>query len=320
MTKPLVTALAAMTVACPEPEKFVSFLTGVWDWEVLHAGSIGNDLEKLWGIEAGNAGDAFTILRSRGANRGMLRIIKGAERARARQRAARWGGFELVVMSDIEDIHAKMMAHAESVPYGDVSTYDFTHVGSNIHKAFSARLSGGTHVTMTMAVTLPKDRGFPHAEAQVGHIFEVPVTTPDYARSRAFYEKTLQMIPVLESSSTDGPMHSAWGIPAGPKYWLDILKGDAPDEGLGSIEIHGTDADFIDPDEGIKDRLDGGACLATLTSVDVMAVYAAIKAYPQAVILSEPAAIDAAPYNGARAFCFLGPDGERIEVCETMWA
>ena len=41
---------------------------------------------------------AFTIVRSAGAERGMIRIVAGPERKRTRQRAARGGGLEVVVM------------------------------------------------------------------------------------------------------------------------------------------------------------------------------------------------------------------------------
>jgi hypothetical protein len=102
--KPLVTALVAMTVACREPNRFVAFLAQIWGWTPLTDGPIDTKLETLWGIAPGNAGDRYTIMRSPDANRGMVRIVGGADRERTRQRATRWGGFELVVMSDIEGL------------------------------------------------------------------------------------------------------------------------------------------------------------------------------------------------------------------------
>ncbi len=319
MTSPLVTALAAMTVACPDPTHFAEFLVDVWDWEILVKSPLSADVERLWGIDAGTAGTEFFIVRSAGANRGMVRIVAGEERSRTHPRAARWGGFEIVVADGIEGIHEAMTAHPDAAPFGPVFEYDFTKEDSNIHQAFSSRLPGGTHVTLTMAVTQPKYRPFHSANARVGHIFEVPVTTPDYRRCRAFYENTLGMTPTLESSSTDGPMHRAWGVPAGSMYWLDILKGDAPDEGLGSVEIHGCGGEFIDPDPARLRRFDGGACLATLTAADIDAVHRVVQDCAEATVLSDPRSVAAAPYNGSRAFCFSGPDGERIEICEAIW-
>ena len=320
METPLVTALAGMTIGCSDPHRFVSFLVDVWDWEVLVEGAIDPDLEQIWAIEKGSAGSTFSVVRSRGADRGMVRVIAGPERPRPRQRAARWAGFEVVVMRDIAEIHDAMVAHPDVTPFGLVKSFDFVAAGSNIHRAFSSRLPGGTHVTMTMAVTQPEGRDFPTANAQVGHIFEVPVNSPNYARCRAFYGETLGMIPVLESSSNDGPMHKAWGVPPGPLYHLDILKGDAPGAGLGSVEIHGCDADFIDPEPATPGRFDGGACMASLTTSDIMTVFAAVEKSPDATILSEPRAVSAAAYAGARVFCFSGPDDERVEICESMWA
>jgi len=318
--KPLVTALAAMTVACPAPQRFAAFLNDTWGWEPLAEAAIDPDLERLWGVDPGSAGDLAIVMRSPGANRGMLRLVAGTERPRTRQRAARWGGFEIVVMDDIDGLYAAMQEHADTAPFAPPKNFDFTASGSNIHRAFSARLPGGTHVTMTMAVTQPKTRAFHAANARVGHIFEVPVTTPNYPRCRAFYEETLGLFPLLESQSTDGPMHDAWGIPPGPLYHLDILKGDAPGPGLGAVEIHGIDGAYIDPDPLTPAQFDGGTCLATFTTTDLDTVVAAVHKSAHAQVIAEPRAIAAAPYNGARAFCFLGPDGERVEVCETMWA
>ncbi len=318
--KPLFTALAAMTVACRAPQRFAAFLTEVWDWETLAEGSVDPDLTSLWGIAPDSAGDRFFILRSSGADRGMLRLVAGDERSRSRQRAARWGGFEIVVMEDIDSLYTAMEDHPDTAPFEPPKNFDFTASGSNIHRAFSAMLPGGTHVTLTMAVTQPKTRAFHAAGARVGHIFEIPVTTPDYARCRAFYEHDLRLTPLLESQSTDGPMHDAWNIPPGPTYHLDILKGDAPGPGLGAVEIHGIEAAYIDPDPLTPTQFDGGTCLATFTTTDLDSVVAAVHKSVHARIIAEPRAIAAAPYNGARAFCFFGPDGERVEVCETMWA
>jgi hypothetical protein len=77
---PLVTALAAMTVACPAPQRFAAFLNEAWGWEPLAEAPIDPDLENLWGIAPGSAGDHYIVLRSPGANRGMLRLVTGTER------------------------------------------------------------------------------------------------------------------------------------------------------------------------------------------------------------------------------------------------
>jgi hypothetical protein len=257
MTRPLVIALAGMTVTCSDTGRFADFLADLWGWEVRSRGALSPDSQSLWRIEPRSAGAAFTIDRSAGAERGMIRIVDGPERKRTHQRTARWDGLEVVVMEDIDGLHEAMTGHAESEPFGPVAQYDFTAQGNNIHRAFSSRLPGGTHVTMTMAVTEPKGRRFHSAKARVGHIFEVPATTPNYRRCRRFYEDTLCMTPTLESSSDDGPMHRACDIEAGSIYWLGILKGGAPGEGLGAIEPHGCDGEYIDSDPADLARFDG---------------------------------------------------------------
>jgi len=54
------------------------------------------------------------------------------------------------------------------------------------------------------------------------------------------------------------------------------------------------------------------------TNLDMVA--AAVHKSAHARLIAEPCAIASPPYNGARAMSFLGPDGERVDVCETMWA
>ena len=152
---------------------------------------------------------------------------------------------------------------------------------------------------MTMAVTEPKGRRFHSAKARVEHIFEVPVTTPDYRRCRGFYEDALCMTPTLESSSDDGPMHRARGV--------------------GSVEIHGCDGEYIDLDPADLACFDGGVCMATFTATDLDTVFRAVQRCPDATVLSEPQAVSSAPYDGSLAFCFTGTCGERLEICEAMW-
>ncbi|MBM3504262.1 MAG: VOC family protein [Alphaproteobacteria bacterium] len=317
--RPLVIGLAGMTHSCPEPQRFLNLVTKEWGWEVLMEGGIGSDLERLWHIAPGSAGDRFWIVRAPGSDHGMVRVVRGSERRRVRERAARWAGFEIIVTSDIVGLHRRLANHPDFKPYQAPVDYDFTHAASNLHQAFSSRLPGGTHVTMTMGVTQPKKRKFPTAKTQVGQFFQVPLNTPQYARCRAFYEETLGMEVTLESGGTHGPIHKAWKVPPGPMYFLDIVKGDAPDSGRGCIEIHGLPAGFIDDDPADPMHFDGGTCMATLGARDFDGLYRAVTSHRLARIPTEPGPIAAAPYGGRRAFCFTGPDAERVEVIEAMW-
>jgi hypothetical protein len=278
-----------------------------------------SDLERLWRIDQGSAGGRFAILRAPGSDHGMVRVVRGPERARPRQRAARWAGFEVIITKDIAGLHRRLADHPDFKPYQAPIDYDFTHAASNLHQAFSAKLPGGTHVTMTMGVTQPKKRKFPTARTQVGQIFQAPLNTPVYARCRGFYETTLGMEVTLESGGTHGPIHDSWKVPAGPVYVLDILKGDAPDSGRGCIEIHGLPAGFIDPDPPHPTQFDGGTCMATFFNKDVGAVYRAVSRDPLVEILAQPTAVAPPPYRGAQAFCFAGPDGERGEIIGRDW-
>jgi hypothetical protein len=127
------------------------------------------------------------------------------------------------------------------------------------------------------------------------------------------------MMPILQSQFDGGFWHELFALPEGAPVALDILKGDAAGTGLGGIELQGYDADLIDPETAVSDRFDGGAAMVTYTTRDIAAVYAAALNDPTAIILSAPAPLGGAPYHGAMAFSLLGPDGERLEICEALW-
>lgn len=321
MDRPLVTALVGVTIACPEPRRLAEFLIADGGWEVLTEGPIEPALETLWGIAPDSAGARAAIVRSPGADRGMVRIVTGPERLPpAGRMGTRWSGIEIVVMKDIEGLHASLAADpAHRVIHG-LKDADFTDVGANIHRFFICRPPGGTHIIYTQAVTKARDYEFPAAGSRIGHIFDVHLVSREFARSRKFYRETLGMIAVLEDKFDRGMWHDTWKLPDGRHVDLDIIKGDAEGFGLGGIEMQGYDNDLIDPLPAVADRFDGGSCMATFSTRDIDAAYRAVAASGAATILSKPMPIRAAPYRGAKAFCFAGPGGERVEIVERAWS
>ena len=317
--KPLVTALTGLTIACPDIATLTDLFVSILGWVVMAEGDIGADEERVWGIAPGSAGGMFRILRSSGSDRGMVRLVSGPDRIRHRPLATRWAGAEFTIGHDLDGLYETLTAHPGFATLHEPVTTDWTEFGSNIHRAFLGRVSGGTHLAFKMALTQPKDRQFPSAAAQVGHVFDVPLISPQFAMSRSFYQARLGMIPILQSQFDGGFWHDLFGLPAGAHVALDILKGDAPGTGLGGIELQGYDAALIDPEPAIRDRFDGGAALVTYTTRDIDAAHEAARGAPEVIILSEPTALASAPYHGARSFSLLGPDGERLEVCETLW-
>ncbi|MEE8306383.1 MAG: hypothetical protein V3R81_03905 [Gammaproteobacteria bacterium] len=318
-TRPLVTAMTGVTISTTEPAQLNEILTDLMDWELCCEGDIDKDQERLWGIETGSAGNSYAVYRSRGATRGMIRVVGGIERERTRPIGCRWSGVEIVVTADLEGLYRSFDAHKHFKMIKAPLEADFSDVGANIHQAFYGRAPGGTHLMFTMAVTAARDYDFPTADARVGHIFDVPLVSDDFARSLGFYRDQLGMVPLLEDVLTEGIWHEAWDLPLGTRVDLAIIKGDAPDFGLGGIELQGYDGSFIDPIPVQTHRFDGGSCLTSYTSSDINATFNAIADSPDATVLSEPRAYAGAPYNGTSAFCFLGPGGERVEICENLW-
>ena len=121
---------------------------------------------------------------------------------------------------------------------------------------------------------------------------------------------------VLELITDYGPMHKTWDIPKGNRYSLGIFKGSGDGSGFGAIEIHGCNNEFIDDEFSNNNKFDGGACLVTYSTYNIDSVYKKVLQYPAARIIKEPIRIESSPYSGSKAFSFLGPNKERIEIIE----
>lgn len=317
--KPLVTAMIGVTISCTDPDAMTRMFVDALGWEIATHGKIDTELEACWGIASGSAGTEFALLRSPGADRGMLRVVAGAERIRSRPIAARWAGVEVLVTRDLDQLFEQLDRHTSFATLHRPFDMDWSEFGSNVHRAFLGAGPGSTHLVFTMALTKPEGRSFPAAAARVGHIFDVPLISGEFERSSRFYQQTLGMVPFLESRFDSGLWHELWQIPDGSPVALDILKGDAPGTGLGGIELQGYDAALIDPEPARRDRLDGGACMVTYTSTDLDAAYRAVTNAKDAIALSSPRSTGASGYQGSRGFAFLGPCGERLEICDSIW-
>ena len=318
MSNPLVTALAGVTIASSRPDLLVSLFSEILGWDRVSDAPLDEELRPFWGASP-EADDSCVILSASGANRGMVRIIAGPDRAPTDKLRTRLAGVEILVARDLTQLYSKVAVHPAFATTHRPFETDWSDYGSNVHRAFIGIGTGGTHLAFTMAVTTPVGRDFPATDAGVGYIFDVPLLTANYDASSRFYRETLGMIPILESHFTDAQWHALWDLPSESPVHLDILKGDAPDTGLGGIELQGYEQHLIDDTPARPDRLDGGASILTYTSTDIEAAFAAVSADPSAKILGPLRPIAGAPYNGTRAFCFMGPDGERIEICEQSW-
>lgn len=314
-----VNKLLAVTIASPEPEALSALLCDSLGWQVLADKSLGAAHERQWGLRPRSAGARMRVLHAPGSDRGMIRLVRGKERARPRRFAARWAGVEMVVSDGIDALWDTLQQCPAFDPWKPPITMDWSQFGSNLHRACIGRTPGQTHLALTMGITKPSAREFPTATARVGHVFELPLITSQFDRSRQFYTEVLGMTPILTASFERGPWHSLWQLREPTLVRLDILKGDAPGTGLGGIELTGYEADLIDPEPAVSDEFDGGTCMVTYVTADIEAAFRAILRDPRAQLLSEPHAIDDDLYRGSRSFAFLGPDGERMELVSTDW-
>jgi len=320
MSQSALTSPACMTYACSEPQHMAALLLDVYGWETLCEGVIDAHLESLWGIAPDSAGGSFVVLRSPGSDRGMIRVVAGQDRKRTTPMGTRWSGVEFVVMEDIEGFHDKLEAHPDFVVGRPPKTVDLTDAGANVHTYFYVYPPGGTFFLMTMAKTRARDYDFPSSPNRVGHIFDVHLDVVKDGPSRRFYEDTLGLISVFDEDMTEGLFYETWDIPTDSPANLTVLKGDAPKYGLDGIEMRTFERRVMDPLPAVADKFDPGCCMATYSCTDIDAAFHAVSESNLATVLSEPQSVHAQPYAGARAFAFLGPENERMEICEKMWA
>jgi len=320
MNAPLVTSMVCVTISCPKPENLIGLMTNIWDWEVFSDEDVNPAQEALWGIAPSSAGSQSTILRSKTANRGMIRVVEGVDRQRTSPMSTRWSGIEIVVTEDLKNLCDTLQGHPDFHVVKPVDEADFTHAGANVHTFFHGRTTGLTHMMFTMAVTQPETYAFPDSPNTVGHIFDVHLDVNNTGPSRDFYQNTLGMEMVFDDMLTEGLFYDTWSLdPSTPPVRMSIFKGDAPGFGLGGIEMRSFDLSTMDQTPPIADRFDGGSCMTSFTVKDIDAVYSVLTESAHATVLSEPTVMERAPYSGGRTFCALGPEGERLEFSE-RWA
>ena len=319
MTHSALTSPACMTYACSDPRHMAASVEDVYGWETLCEGAIDSQLESLWGIAPGSAGRAYAVLRSPGSDRGMLRVVAGQDRKHPTPMGTRWSGVEFVVMEDIEGLHDKLEAYPDFIVGRPLKTIDLTDAGANVHTYFYAYPPGGSYFVMTMARTKARDYDFPSSPNPVGHIFDIHMDVVKDGPSRSFYEDTLGLVAVFDEDITEGLFYETWDIPADSPANLTVFKGNAPKYGLDGIEMRTFERRVMDPLPAVSDKFDPGCCMATYSCTDIDAVFHSVSESKLATVLSEPHSVRTEPYAGAKAFTFLGPEGERMEVCEKMW-
>ena len=211
--EPVVTALATITIACPDPAELEQLFGSMLGWQRTAGGRIDAALERLWGISPGSAGGAYSVWQSGAVTRGRVRLLHGSERTRSKPLTPRWSGIEMIVSHDIDGLYQRLAAIPWLTTMQAPVTMDWSEFGSNQHRAFILRGPGGTHLAFTMGLTKPLGREFPATQAWAGHVFELPLVTADFAAVRAFYGGLLGMQPILSSRFDRGLWHQIWKLP-----------------------------------------------------------------------------------------------------------
>lgn len=302
---PVVRALHGVTIGVEEVEATAATLEEVLRWERRPAVALDAAIERRWGIAAGSAGRRAVVVGPAGADRGLVRLVSGAPLPPAERMPSRWMGVEMVISVDTDELAERLAAAGYAVAQPP-RTFDWSDVGSNIHRSTVVLGPGGTRFAFTRPLTQPEGRAFHEALAPVGQIFSVQLCTTDRDAARRFYGDGLGMVALLAKTFTAPSFwHDFLSLGDDEVAALDLYRGDAPGSGLGGVEVQTYGAQRIGRDPLAVDRLDPGVGLVTLTAVDLDAAYGAARAAPGATVLSQPQ---------AGGFALLGPEGERLEV------
>lgn len=237
----LVSALEMLTIALPAGLPSLASLAG-------SPVTIDRELESLWSIEPGAAGERCLLTVRDGVT---LRLVRGSPRRRSRPVAARW-----------------------------------PHVAT------------GTDADLDALATLLADRAG-----------AVRLVTTRFERCRRFYLEALGL------AAIDGRAVPAVASEPAPLERA-VLAATAATTPRALLAIEGFAERDVDPERASWTDLDGGVCIVSLTSAHFDTAFAAIESSRDTLVLARPRPVEAHPYHGRRVFCFLGPDGERIEILE----
>jgi catechol 2,3-dioxygenase-like lactoylglutathione lyase family enzyme len=275
--RPLVTAIDLLTIAASQVDAAAALFESALGWTITASGPIDRELESLWSIETGSAADRFVILRRPGVSRGQVRLLGGVARRRSRPIAARWSGFGCVAIQALEE--------------------------------------SAVSLAREMGLAL-QPRGRRRAGRRAGDEFALSLATTRFERARLFYLETIGLEPrAAPRKRRRVPLKGPPGPHEAPAA-RERLAADAPGSHNGTIVLSAYSEELVDPERASWTEFDGGPCLATFTSAAFDAAYEAVDSHPDTLVLATPRSLAAVPYGGRRAFCFLGPDGERVEVIE----
>ena len=246
------------------------------------------------------SGGRYVSVAAHGADRGMIRLLEGAEGAAVEDLREGWASVELVVR-DVDGLADRLAASPDFRMRTPPVTFDLTEQGSNVHRAMLAWGPGGLLMAFTMALTQPRGRRFAQADAEVGPIFSVGLRTADLDRTSDLYRRALGLETLLEVSWRSGQWHRMFGVRDGEEAALRLLKGEGEGTGLGTIEVQSFPAALLGA------PAPPGIAWVTYRTPDVAAARAA------AAMVAE--VIDAGP----GWFLMAGNVGERLEVTEAGW-
>lgn len=302
---PVVRALRGVTIGVEDVDATAAALEALLGWEQSAASPLDAATERRWGIAAGSAGPRAVVVGPPGADRGLVRLVGGVPLAPSERLPSRWMGVEMVISVDTDGLAERLAAAGYAVAQPP-RTFDWSDVGSNVHRSTVVLGPGGTRFAFTRPLTQPAGRAFHQALAPVGQIFSVQLCTTDREAVRRFYGDGLGMVALLGKTFTAPSFwHDFLALGDDEVASLDLYKGDAPGSGLGGVEVQTYGPQRIGRDPLALDRLDAGVGMVTLTAADLDAAYEAARSAPGARVLSQPL---------AGGFALLGAEGERLEV------
>jgi len=298
---PLLRSLMCAWVQTPDLDQARALCTTAIGLSVLDSGTVATH----WATPV--RGARWILLGDPDEDVGRLCLIEGSARPDTPGLPRGLDSVELVV-ADVDRVAARVDGFPGTRRIGRTIEADLADLGGNRHRSALWRMPWGTHLIVTAGLTAVPGREFPRTDKEAGRVFEVHVRTSRHADGLALYSGALGMHPLMSARFDRGPIHEAWGLPAGRPVAMDLLKTGPAGTGLGAVELQGHDADTL------QAAARGGTTGLTFAAPDVALVHARLRDaghHPSPV-----ARIDAGPFTGRSGFTVSGVEGELLEIIE----
>lgn len=304
-TTTLVSSIGAGTLAASSVAETVEAYRKGFGYVEHHRGRVPKEMAEFWGVPA-MAGRIVSVVGAPGYQRGMIRIIELGNDFKevAYYETLGWIALEIHVRSPDE-----LVGQLKGLPFvhtGGPNTAD-DREGKPLYRAAQFKGPSGEPLYMTQHMQL--DQMMSVGRNNVGPLFIQTVSTTSYRETLDFYLKDLRMKMRIEMDTPRTELVESLGVPKGKLYKFAAVR--APEYCALQIDEFPKATPQRPASPGC---FAPGVSMCTLTTRDIEAVKSVLAAAQMQFVEIESNSCP--PFHHARAICFLGRGGERVEVVE----